>query len=49
MESTQEITEEILCEKCGEREIVSLGLCDNCLDLHDRYLQDREDYWREEN
>jgi hypothetical protein len=49
MESTREITEEITCEKCGEtREIISLGMCENCLDIHDRHMQDREDYWREE-
>jgi hypothetical protein len=41
MESAQEITEEILCERCGEAEIVSLGLCINCLESRDRYEEDR--------
>jgi hypothetical protein len=42
MESTQEIAEEITCEKCGEaREIISLGLCDGCLEARDRYEEDR--------
>jgi len=46
---TQEITEEIACEKCGEtREIISLGLCSKCLSDYDEERQDREDYWREE-
>jgi hypothetical protein len=40
MESTQEISEEIVCEKCGEaREIISLGLCENCLEAYDNYRQ----------
>jgi hypothetical protein len=49
MESTQEITEEIVCGKCGEaREIISLGLCENCLEARDRYEEDRmAEYMRE--
>ena len=42
MESTQEITEEIVCEKCGEaEEIIRLSLCINCLEARDRYEEDR--------
>jgi hypothetical protein len=58
MESAQEITEEIpeeipeeiTCERCEEaREIISLGLCENCLDERDRYEEDRiAEYIREE-
>jgi hypothetical protein len=49
METTQQFTEEITCEKCGEaREIFDGGLCDNCTEAYDRYLQDREDHWRED-
>ena len=41
MESTQEITEEIVCEKCGEvEEIISLGGCINCLEARDRAIED---------
>jgi hypothetical protein len=40
MESTQEFTEETLCEKCGENEILSLGLCINCLEARDEAIQD---------
>jgi hypothetical protein len=49
METTQEITEEITCEKCGEvEEIISLGLCINCLEARDRYEEDRmAEYMRE--
>lgn len=45
MESTQEIG----CERCGEvEEIISLGLCSNCLETHDRYEEDRmAEYMRE--
>lgn len=42
MESTQEIAEEIVCKKCEEGEIVSLGLCDNCLDARDHAIEDNE-------
>jgi hypothetical protein len=54
MESAQEIPEEIpeeiTCERCEEaREIISLGLCENCLDERDRYEEDRiAEYIREE-
>jgi hypothetical protein len=41
METAQEITEETLCERCGEDEIFSLSLCINCLEIRDRYEQDR--------
>jgi hypothetical protein len=49
-ETVQEIEAEITCEKCGEaREIISLGLCENCLEAHDRYEEDRiAEYMREE-
>jgi hypothetical protein len=42
---------EILCEKCGAEEIVSLGLGlgENCLEARDRYEEDRmAEYMREE-
>jgi hypothetical protein len=33
---------ESTCKKCEEvKEIISLGLCDGCLDLRDRYEEDR--------
>jgi hypothetical protein len=36
-----EITEEIACENCGEvEEIISLGLCINCLEARDRAIED---------
>jgi hypothetical protein len=37
----QEITEQIVCERCGEaEEIISLGLCITCLELRDQAIQD---------
>ena len=48
MESAQEITEEIVCERCGAEEIVSLGLGENCLEARDRYEEDRiDEYMRD--
>jgi hypothetical protein len=42
IETEQEIEAEITCNKCGEaREIISLGLCENCLEARDRYEEDR--------
>jgi hypothetical protein len=41
MQTAQEISEEIICEKCGEvEEIISLGLCINCLETRDRSIED---------
>ena len=31
---------EVTCERCEEGEIVSLGLCDNCLVARDRRIED---------
>jgi hypothetical protein len=40
MQTAQEITEEIVCKKCGEEEVISLGLGITCLEARDQAIQD---------
>jgi hypothetical protein len=43
-----EMVKGLRCFTCFQRDDVGGGECSNCIEAYDRYLQDREDYWREE-